>query len=247
MRFLVAVLSSALAWSLIGTPAVAQKGMGDREGVARQAEKPKVVALSGKVLSVESGPCENTTGRATVGTHLMLKSAQGKELNVHLGPEAAVEPVARRLSKGMKIDVKAFRTDKMPKAHFVAQSIRIGEETLELRDDALRPVWAGGAWNRGRNAAAAPQRPGPGKGRGQQRGWGRGGGKGYGPGYGRGYGRGWGRGGWNCPAWNDAPAGRGYGRGPAVRGPGYGRRGPAGQRGGRGGYGRGQGGRGPIR
>jgi len=202
----VALLTTVAAlWCLGASEALAQKGMGDDTGVARQAVKPEIVPLSGKITEVESGPCKMTTGRSTVGTHVLLKAKGGEELNVHLGPQAEVADVAGRLKVGERLAVKAFRTEKMPEGHYVAQSLKLGDETIELRDAALRPVWAGG-----RRA-----------GRGQP---------GFQPGAGYGYrqrqadGRAGAR---NCPRWGGPPQGRGAGRGgPPQQGRGPGRGGP---------------------
>jgi len=98
-----------------------------------------------------------------------METSKGKTLNIHLGPVAAIEFVAKDLSQGQKVKVEAFRTKKMKKGQYVARTLTFGSQTVELRDETLRPVWAG--------------RGGPG--------WGRG--YGRGAGYGRGRGRGWGR------------------------------------------------------
>jgi len=111
-----------------------------------------------------------------------METSKGKKLNIHLGPVNAVEFVAKDLSQGLKVKVEAFRTTKMKKGQYVARTLTFGSRTVELRDDTLRPSWAG--------------RGGPGWGRG----WGRGAGYGRSAGYGRGRGRGWGR--------QGAPAGR---------------------------------------
>ena len=174
----------------MGLPAAhAQKGVGDDTGVARQAIRPEIVTLQGTVTAVETGPCKNTTGRALVGTHVLLKASDGKTLNVHLGPAPVVESTAKLLAKDAEVKVTAFRTGAMPENHYVAQSLTVGEETVTLRDETLRPDWAG------------PQRANRGRGA-MQGGYGRGRGQGYGQGRGQGYGRGGGRGygaGQGCP------------------------------------------------
>ena len=48
--------------------------------------KPDTVALEGTLSAIEIGPCQHTTGRSMVGTHLIVTSADQKKLNVHLGP-----------------------------------------------------------------------------------------------------------------------------------------------------------------
>jgi len=145
----------------LSSAASAQRGAGDAQGVARQATKPKVVSLSGKVLEVETAPCEATTGRSLLGTHFVMKTSDKKKVNIHLGPAGAVDFVTKKLSEGQKVQVAAFRTEKMNEAHYVAQTLALDSQTVELRDENLRPAWAG--------------RGGPGWGRGLGRGagWGR--------------------------------------------------------------------------
>jgi len=228
----------ALLWAAMATPADAQKGMGDPTGMARQAVKPDVVSLSGKVLGVESGPCEMSTGRSSIGTHFLLETPKDGKLNVHLGPAGAVAHIADQLAVGREVSVEAFRTEKMPENHYVAKSLALDGKTIQLRDETLRPFWlAAGPLPRGRGVLQSePGKaqdpawgPGPGYGFGARRG--------YGPGYGRGPGRRY------CPGYGGAPAwGRawGYGRGAGWRaGRGYGRGyGPAAGRGA--GFGRGR-------
>lgn len=225
-------------------PASAQKGTGDATGVARQAVRPEVVSLSGKVVEIEIGPCENTTGQAVIGTHFILESPKGEKLNVHLGPAQVVDFVADQLPLGKQVKVQAFRTERMSDRHYVAQSLAVDGKTIRLRDDSLAPVWSGGnprwAGRGGPQPAAGYGRGlGPGYGRGpigapalgygrelgqgRAAGYGRGAGRGRGAGYGRG--AGWGRGagyghgsGW-APAAGygrglGQAAGRGLGRGP---------------------------------
>jgi hypothetical protein len=124
--------------------ALAQRGTGQLSGVARQALEIDTVTLWGTVVEVESHPCESTTGRSPVGTHFFLKTGEDKTLNIHLGPAVQVEPVARALPVGKQVQVQAFRTERMQADHYVAQWITVGDHTLRLRDDNLRPVWAGG-------------------------------------------------------------------------------------------------------
>jgi hypothetical protein len=141
----------------------AQRGVGDPSGVASQPVKPEVVSLSGTLVEIKTAPCESTTGRSPVGTHLILETAQKEQLNIHLGPADAVADTVAKLSAGQAIAVKVFRTEKMKANHYVAQSLTFGETTVTLRDAGLRPVWAGGN--------SGPRRPGrgPAWGRGDRR------------------------------------------------------------------------------
>jgi len=138
------VMASVLMHGTLASNANAQKGMGEPSGVGRQTVKPEVVSLSGKLTEIKTGPCEKTTGRSPIGTHILVETAKGEKLNIHLGPAAAVSDIAARLSPGQEVTAKAFRTDKMPENHYVAQTLAFGKTTVALRDEGLRPFWAGG-------------------------------------------------------------------------------------------------------
>jgi hypothetical protein len=124
---------------LIVAPVAAQKGMGDPAGIARQGLQPEIVTFTGTLKEVLTGPCESTTGHYVTGTHLIIETEDGHELNVHLG---AAGPLS------------AFQTDQMPEDAYVAKSVTVGEDVVQLRDASLRPTWAGSAFrgqgNRGR-------------------------------------------------------------------------------------------------
>lgn len=186
-RELTFLAAGALLWGVVTPCVYAQRGMGDSTGVARQAVKPEVVTLSGSVLKVTTEPCKMTTGPAYLGTHFLLTTPQGEDLNIHLGPADAVAYVAEQLRVGENVNVDAFRTAKMPENHYVAQSVALDGTAIQLRDEGLRPLWA-------RSSSVLRGRGGPqwvprwGQGRGWGPGWKRG------PGYGRGWGRGRGMG-----------------------------------------------------
>lgn len=214
MRNAVTLLTATAVLLTVAAPSAhAQKGVGDPTGVARQSVKPEVVALSGRLVEVKTGPCEATTGRAINGTHLILKTDQKEKLNVHLGPAAVMADTVAKLSEGQQIAVKAFHTEKMKDNHYVALSLTFGETTVELRDEGFRPAWAGG--NAGLQQTTAGQ-AGPGMGRGQGpgqgQGWRRGQGRGRGQAWGQGQGPGRGQG-WNQGQGPEPGRGQGWGQG----------------------------------
>ena len=170
MRVTLVMTLAAMVLCVVNVPMVyAQKGMGDQAGVARQAIQPQVLAFSGKLMEIRIGLCKKTTGRSPVGTHLLLETSDGKSLNIHLGPAAAVADIVAKLSTrdDQDLTVKAFRTEKMPEDQYVAQSITFDANTIELRDENLRPIWAGkaniardrGASQRGGRGRMAPAEP----------------------------------------------------------------------------------------
>jgi hypothetical protein len=161
--------------------------------MAQRPDKPELVTLSGQLQSIETHACPQTTGHGYWGTHLMMESDEGKPINLHLGPTAAIQSRIAGLEPGQALEASAFRTDRMPADHYVAKTLRWADREVALRDDALRPFWAGQGRARGwandgsrkrpmpRGRRAMPPRamhdrwgPGPG---GPQRGWQRGGGQ----------------------------------------------------------------------
>lgn len=129
---------------LITIESHAQKGQGDVNGMGMAIEKPPIEMISGELDHMKTGPCEHTTGQAVIGTHLFLKSAESDQMyNIHLGAAYATESFVEKLNIGQNIDVQAFRTDKMDEYHYIAKEVTVNGHTTVLRDDELRPFWAG--------------------------------------------------------------------------------------------------------
>ncbi|MCG2587077.1 hypothetical protein L6773_00765 [Rhodohalobacter sp. WB101] len=122
----------------------AQKGLGDSNGIARSGELPTIVMLDGTLDHIKTGPCEHTTGRAVIGTHLFIDTEESDELfNVHLGAAYALESFVANLEIGQKVEIQAFQTDGMKPLEFIAKEVTTDSRTLQLRDENLRPFWAG--------------------------------------------------------------------------------------------------------
>jgi hypothetical protein len=143
-NFQLGVAMALLLGLLFAVPAAAQKGMGEPTGVARQAVKPPIETMSGTIKDIKIGPCKRTTGRSREGAHLIVQTESGKTINLHLGPTAALKDDLDQLSAGQQLTFEAFRTDAMPQDAYVAKSLKAGDKTFDLRDDNLRPRWAGG-------------------------------------------------------------------------------------------------------
>jgi hypothetical protein len=125
-----------------------QLGMGDSKGVAQQRLKPRLVRISGKLQHISTYPCENTTGKAELGTHLILKDKNGRELNIHLGPASEVSEIVKRLIVVNEFELIGFRTDKMPMNHYVAKTLILPNYIIHLRDSTLRPYWSSHRYSR---------------------------------------------------------------------------------------------------
>jgi hypothetical protein len=140
-RDMIILVSSlfVLAWT---SAAPGQMGMGDSKGIARQRLKPHLVRLSGKLHQISTHPCENTTGKAEFGTHLIIKDKNGRELNIHLGPASDVSEIVKRLTVGNEFELIGFRTDKMSLNHYVAKTLILPNHIIHLRDSTLSPFWS---------------------------------------------------------------------------------------------------------
>ena len=119
-----------------------QLGMGDRKGIVQQGLKPRLVRLSGTLQQIQTHPCESTTGKAELGTHLIIEDKDGQELNIHLGPASKVSEIAKRLTLRTRVDLLGFRTDKMPSNHYVAKTLILPNHIIPLRESDLRPYWS---------------------------------------------------------------------------------------------------------
>lgn len=140
-------------------PADAQRGVGDPEGVGRWDTPPPTETIAGQVTDVRIAECEHTTGHADLGAHVFLATADGRTLNVHLGPIEALEDFVAGLDDGDSVSAEAFHTEAMPADHFVAVTVTVDGETFRLRAaDDLQPVWATGP-RAGARIAADDLRP----------------------------------------------------------------------------------------
>lgn len=137
------ILLSITVLLCLVSPSFAQRGMGENFGVAQQGLKTDTVTIQGEVVRVITGPCEKTTGWSEIGSHFMLKTEQGDEWNIHLGPAQMVQEVTDMLSTGANVTLQVFRTEKMPEKNYVAITVTVDNKTMRLREENLRPVWAG--------------------------------------------------------------------------------------------------------
>jgi hypothetical protein len=88
----------------------------------QQRLKPCLIRLSGKLHQISTHPCEKTTGKADLGTHLIPEDKNGRELNIHLGPASDVSEIVKRLTVGNEFELIGFRTEKMPPNHYVTKT-----------------------------------------------------------------------------------------------------------------------------
>ena len=180
MRTALFLSAAAIALTAIGAPVLAQRGTGDEQGIVRSGVAVEPAAVAGIVTDVMQTQCAETTGRSPVGVHLIVDAPDGEPINLHLGPLTAMDDVLAAVQEGDVIQAEAFRTDALAADNYVARTLTVDGRTFALRDDDLRPVWAGGTGQR------AGMGRGDGRGRtgGGQGGRGQGGAQGLGLGFG---------------------------------------------------------------
>lgn len=149
MNRMIYALAALLMVVAVPSSVLAQKGLGDTQGVARQGLALPVIDLSGVVGEVVTERCAMTSGRAAIGAHMILQTADNIPLNVHLGPVAALPDLLDALLPGESVAVTAFRTEAMPVDAYVARTVTVANMHFALRDDTLRPNWQIGPASRG--------------------------------------------------------------------------------------------------
>jgi len=136
------LLAAVLVLPIWAAVARGQRGMGDTSGVSQQNLKPALVRISGRLQEIKTHPCDNTTGLAELGTHLILRDRNGNELNIHLGPAPVLSEIVKQLTVGKSLDLLGFRTNKMPSNHYAATRLILDDRIVHLRDSDLRPYWS---------------------------------------------------------------------------------------------------------
>ncbi|MGM0532215.1 MAG: hypothetical protein ACQER7_12790 [Bacteroidota bacterium] len=123
----------------------AQRGTGNNSGIARSNSENAIEQISGELQEVITEPCAQTTGRYSKGTHLLVKTDddETQPFNVHLGPTRMVSDMTDQIKTGKEIQIKVFRTDDLPENQYIAKEFTSEGKTYELRNEDLRPFWAG--------------------------------------------------------------------------------------------------------
>lgn len=118
-----------------------QKGTGDNTGMSQQQLNPELLKMEGVIEKIEIAPCKYTTGKSTSGTHFMVRT-DDKLINVHLGPTAEVSKLISA-TENDPITLTLFQTGRLPEDEYIAKEVIVNGKNTVLRDENLKPVWAG--------------------------------------------------------------------------------------------------------
>jgi DNA/RNA endonuclease YhcR with UshA esterase domain len=77
------------------------------------------------------------------GTHLTLK-AEGKSIDVHLGPASFIKEKGFSFAKGDQVEVTGSKTEYSGAETIIAREVKKEGKTLVLRNAQGIPEWAGG-------------------------------------------------------------------------------------------------------
>jgi hypothetical protein len=103
-----------------------------------------VTTLRGPVVDVSVVPARG--GRAG-GTHLKVQ-ADGRTLDVHLGPTWFLESQGLAVAKGDAVEVTGSLVELEGSEQLIARELKTGGRVLRLRDERGAPAWAGAAGRR---------------------------------------------------------------------------------------------------
>ena len=94
--------------------------------------------LKGTVEQVSNHECPVSRG---MGAHVILKTDDGKTIEVHLAPTKFVKIFDLVLAKGDQIAVTGSKVEMDGVDTIFAREMKRGNDTFTFRDDKGKPVW----------------------------------------------------------------------------------------------------------
>jgi len=135
MRFRFAIPLIMTIASMAAIPAVA--GQKPDSGVPKY-DTATEATFKGTVVDVIDRQCPMSGG---LGSHLMLKQADGSTIEVHLATTKFVKSFDLVFNKGDKIEVLGVKVNFEGKETIFAREVRRGDDTFVFRDKSGAPVW----------------------------------------------------------------------------------------------------------
>ncbi len=130
--WLAVILIALLAIAVLPAFANPQNGKGPPYDVTKE------VTLKGVVTDVVDRTCPMSGG---MGSHLMLKVADGSSIEVHLAPTKFVKSYELVFHKGDQIEVIGSKVNFEDKDTIFARQITRGNDSFIFRDEKGKPVW----------------------------------------------------------------------------------------------------------
>lgn len=133
---------SLMAGLILGLITLAGVGLGFGQAPAGGPlpfDPQKVATVQGVVVAP---PVDKPTGLPEM-VQLTLKTSQGKNLVVVLGPNWFVAQQSWRIKALDRLEVKGSPLQLEGKPALVAQEVKRGDEVMTFRDEGGAPLWAG--------------------------------------------------------------------------------------------------------
>lgn len=125
-----------LGAALVGTPAwSAEKA---QNSAVPKYDPGTEVTLKGTVLEVQDRQCPVSGG---VGSHFILKIADGDTIEVHLASTKYVQTYDLGFHKGEQLQVTGSKVQFEGVETVFAREVKRGEDVFVFRDKSGKPVW----------------------------------------------------------------------------------------------------------
>ena len=98
-----------------------------------------VETISGEVTQISTVRPQKGMGQ---GVHLEVKTDK-ESISIHLGPNWFIENQDVKIELNDKVEIKGSRVRIARKPAIIASEIKMGDETMILRDENGYPVWSG--------------------------------------------------------------------------------------------------------
>ena len=130
--WLAVILVALLAIAVL--PALANP----QNGNVPQYDVTKEITIKGVVTDVVDRTCPVSGG---MGSHFILKVADGSSIEVHLAPTKFVKNYELVFHKGDQVEVIGSRVNFEGKDTVFARQITRGSDSFVFRDEKGKPVW----------------------------------------------------------------------------------------------------------
>ncbi len=133
-----AILLIVVTIALMGTMPAFARQKADSAVTVPKYDPAAEKTFAGTVVDVVDRICPMSGG---LGSHLMLKSADGNTIEVHLATTKFVKSFDLVFNKGDKIEVVGVKVQFEGKETIFAREVTRGSDTFTFRDKDGVPVW----------------------------------------------------------------------------------------------------------
>jgi hypothetical protein len=131
------IVALIFVWLLAIVPVAASQASGPSAAVPKY-DRTTEATFKGTVEETRDRECPVSGG---MGSHLILKLADGKTIEVHLAATKFVKTYDLVLNKGDKIEVVGSKVQFEGKETIFAREVTRGADTFVFRDKDGEPVW----------------------------------------------------------------------------------------------------------